>query len=338
MEGPASPLVRESVRLGVFLPQAASMQDVEQAQHAEALGLDSVWFGDTFRAPDGLDGMTLATAVLQATTRIEVGVNVLNMSIRPAQLVARAAATIEALHPGRFVLGVGSGYAGFVPLEVPWGFPPRTPEERDELFRETVEYLDRYFKNEVVTYPGKHVNIDGARGSPFLGRAPALLLGSGRRSQMRLAARYADRWDGVALWGPQHESDPHAYLVRKRNEFIHICNEVGRDPAEVTICQAIYAAIGPTRAAAEAIAAEARSTFVMPGPTALVGTPDDLAGFLTRSVDLGIRDFQVIPVSKYLTSQGAAPHFWHIEALAREVAPALRAAASSNQPIAGSAG
>jgi hypothetical protein len=55
-------------------------------------------------------------------------------------------------------------------------------------------------------------------------------------------------------------------------------------------------------------------------------------------VDLGIRDFQVIPVSKYLTSQGAAPHFWLIEALAREVAPALRAAASSNQPIAGSAG
>lgn len=319
------------VRIGVFLPQYVGGDDIGQARRAEELGLDSVWLGDPFRAPDGLEAATLSTALLQATSRIEIGVNVFNMSIRSPQMLARTAATIEALYPGRFILGVGAGYPDFVPLQERWGFESLTKEQRDQRFRETVEYLDRYFRDEVVTYEGEQVRVDHARGAPAIGRRPAILVGSGRRSFMRLAARYAERWDGAALWAlrPEHEADPHAFVARKLHEFAAICAEVGRDPAQVTVCQTVYAAVGATRDEAEALVEEAMRVFLMPNRPPVVGTPDDVAQFMLKSLGLGVREFQVVPVSKYIAARGTAPHYSLLESVAREVAPVLRAAAGA---------
>ena len=314
-----------TVRVGVYLPQAIGGDDIALARLAEQRGLDAIWLGDPFRSPDGLEATAIAGVLLQATERIGVGVNVFNLSMRQPQLLARTAATFEAMFPGRFILGLGAGYPDFAPTQEAWGYRSWTPEARLAYFREAIEYLDRYFRNEYVTFEGEHLRVTNARGAPFAGTRPAILVGSGRRSFMRLAARYADLWDGMAMWNiqPGHAEDERAVLDQRVSDFRRICGEEGRAPASVAICQTLYLAVAETREEANAIVDEALTAFVMPGRP-LAGNPDDIAAYLAESRRRGVNEFQLVLVSKYLAGRGAAFHRRILELVADEVAPAVR--------------
>src|SRR5690348_8911153 len=85
------------------------------AVEAEQCGFDSVWVSDHFqpwRHTDGHSPFSLAwlAAVGERTERIVLGTSVLTPTFRysPA-VVAQAFATLACLHPGRFILGVGTG-------------------------------------------------------------------------------------------------------------------------------------------------------------------------------------------------------------------------------------
>jgi G6PDH family F420-dependent oxidoreductase len=107
-------------KLGVDLGEnyREPRQFVECAVLADKLEFDSVWFGDHFM-PSFHGGRqsafvwTLMAACLQATERIRVGPIVtspIGGRYHPA-IIAQAAATLDNMFPGRFLLGVGSGEA-----------------------------------------------------------------------------------------------------------------------------------------------------------------------------------------------------------------------------------
>lgn len=73
-------------------------------------GWGSLWFGEAV----GREAFTAAQMYLGATRRMAIGTGIANIYGRDASAAGAAARTLEALHPGRFVLGLGVSHAPLV--------------------------------------------------------------------------------------------------------------------------------------------------------------------------------------------------------------------------------
>lgn len=89
-------------------------QVVESALAAESCGVSTVWVADHL-ASYSVGGhvapecFTALGALAQATSTIGLGSLVANAVLRPAALLANAAATVQRVSSGRFTLGIGAG-------------------------------------------------------------------------------------------------------------------------------------------------------------------------------------------------------------------------------------
>ena len=113
------------------------------AQHAEAIGLDSVWVFDHFfyRPADGpTEGMheawTMVSAVAASTSRVEIGQLVMCASFRNPGLLAKMAATADAVSGGRLILGIGAGWHD--PEYAAFGYPV---DHRVDRFEEALRII-----------------------------------------------------------------------------------------------------------------------------------------------------------------------------------------------------
>ena len=73
-------------------------------------GWGSLWFGEAV----GREAFTAAQMYLGATRRMAIGTGIANIYGRDASAAGAAARTLEALHPDRFVLGLGVSHAPLV--------------------------------------------------------------------------------------------------------------------------------------------------------------------------------------------------------------------------------
>lgn len=73
-------------------------------------GWGSLWFGEAV----GREAFTASQLYLGATRRMAIGTGIANIYGRDASAAGAAARTLEALHPGRFVLGLGVSHAPLV--------------------------------------------------------------------------------------------------------------------------------------------------------------------------------------------------------------------------------
>ena len=100
-------------RVGLWTP---ALEGVPSAQlpdllgEAEEQGWGSLWFGETV----GREAFTAAQLYLSATRRLVVGTGIANIYGRDASAATAAARTLEAVCPGRFVLGLGVSHAPLV--------------------------------------------------------------------------------------------------------------------------------------------------------------------------------------------------------------------------------
>lgn len=97
----------------------------QQATEIEALGYGAVWVGGSPPA-----ALSWVEPILQATTTLCVATGIVNIWSAPAQRVAESFHRIEAAYPGRFLLGIGVGYAEMI-------------SEYRKPYNALVEYLDR---------------------------------------------------------------------------------------------------------------------------------------------------------------------------------------------------
>jgi coenzyme F420-dependent glucose-6-phosphate dehydrogenase len=133
---------------------------------AEQVGFDSVWVSDHFqpwRHQDGHAPFSFAwlAALGERTEKVTIGTSVATPTFRyHPSVVAQAFATIEALNPGRCILGVGTGESI---NEVPaTGMAWPKFSERFGRLQESIELIRKLWTEERVSFQGEYYQTNRA--------------------------------------------------------------------------------------------------------------------------------------------------------------------------------
>jgi probable F420-dependent oxidoreductase len=171
---------------------------VRFARAAEAAGLDGIAFTDHPAPPqkwlsagghDALDPFAALSFVAGVTERIRLIPNIVVLPYRNPFIVAKAAATIDALSGGRFVLSVATGYlrSEYRALGVDF-------ERRNELFDEALEVLRGVWSKDEFSYEGGGFVASGVTAAPKPAHLPIWIGGNSALTRRRVAA-HADGWN-----------------------------------------------------------------------------------------------------------------------------------------------
>lgn len=118
---------------------------------AEDLGYESAWLTEGH----GGDQFAQAAAAAVSTTRITLGTAISSVFVRSAPTIAMAAATVDQLSGGRFILGLGSSHK--VQVEPEHGIAYGKPIQR---LRETVAVVRGLLAEGTVSHQGETISIE----------------------------------------------------------------------------------------------------------------------------------------------------------------------------------
>src|SRR5438445_3515717 len=154
------------------------------ARRIEASGFPGIWVGDSMgRGPPTLDPLTALAALAAVTERVELGIGVLQVSLRHPIELAHRVQSVQALSGGRLRLGVGSGStrADFELLGGDY-------DHRFRTLRNSLETMHRAWRGEPV---------NGGALSPWPGceGGPPILIGAWRSPRwITYAAKECQGW------------------------------------------------------------------------------------------------------------------------------------------------
>jgi alkanesulfonate monooxygenase SsuD/methylene tetrahydromethanopterin reductase-like flavin-dependent oxidoreductase (luciferase family) len=263
----------------------------------DSLGYDGLFLHDhpSF-SPDPWIGLA---ALAVATERVTLGSVVVCEPYRHPTLVARMATDIDNLSRGRFMLGLGIGWA--VPEFAALGKSFDSVKVRQAQLVETVEIVKGLWTGEPFSYHGKHYAIEDVRIDPRPIQQPApplMIAGGGEQVTLRQVAHYADACNFGDLFQPE---DPFSRdlregtaQIRSRLEVLRRhCETEGRPYDEILRTHFVsWLMVAPTEA-------EARDKFrsyfgdEMP-PTArgvVLGTPEQITEYYQARADAGMQYF-----------------------------------------------
>jgi alkanesulfonate monooxygenase SsuD/methylene tetrahydromethanopterin reductase-like flavin-dependent oxidoreductase (luciferase family) len=165
-----------------------------QALAAEEAGFDLVTIADaiTENGRGYWEGMTLAGALADATSKIGIAHSVVNAPYRSPAVVARAADTLDEITGGRYVLGIGAGntpddYAMFT----------MDADPRFSRFAEDMEVIASLLRTGTVDFDGEfeHAHADWWRPRGPRPQGPPIVVAAGGPKMVELTARLADGWN-----------------------------------------------------------------------------------------------------------------------------------------------
>ncbi|HLQ05045.1 MAG TPA: LLM class flavin-dependent oxidoreductase, partial [Verrucomicrobiae bacterium] len=129
-------------RVGLGLAARGDVADtVEWARRARELGLESVWFHDSYFERDAV---TYSTAVASQVEGIKVGLGALNPYTRHPVLIAMTISALDEMAPERILLGLGSA----LPLRLGQMGVPYAPDEAAERVSAAIDTLHTLWKGE----------------------------------------------------------------------------------------------------------------------------------------------------------------------------------------------
>lgn len=228
----------KTVRIGAKLPHsgelAIRMGPARMAADLDDAGFDSIWVSDhivfpehtTSRypfSPDGrvtwsfadpyLEPLVVLGAVAASTSRAEIGTSVLIAPMRNPVLMAKQAATVDALSGGRLVLGVGVGWLReeFEALDANFS-------ARGEVLDEWMEIARACWTGSAGPFEGRHYRLPMAvHCRPAPAHGIPMVVGGMSRPALRRAARAAG-WLGQYTVDTLAERDVASAVEVMRNE------------------------------------------------------------------------------------------------------------------------
>lgn len=267
--------------------------------------------GDVSGDPGPTDAWTTLAGLARDTSRIRLGTLMTAATFRLPGPLAITVAQVDAMSGGRVELGIGTGW--YDAEHAAYGIPFPPLRERFDRLDEQLAIITGLW----ATPPGDTFDFSGTHytltGSPALPkpvqspRPPVLLGGTGAKRTPRLTARYADEFNLPFV--SAEDSVVHFDRVRAA------CVEIGRDPAELRLSNALVLCCGRDDAEVDRRAAAIGREPDELRVNGLAGTPGEIVEKIGRYASTGSERMylQILDLDD----------LDHLELVATEVAPQL---------------
>jgi probable F420-dependent oxidoreductase len=212
--------------LGNFGAHAGTQAMSEAAREADELGFRALWSADHLLPPTSapqfgrvFEPLVSLAYVAAITERIRLGTSVIVLPMRNPFVVAKQAATLDALSDGRLILGIGVGWSQeeFANVHAEFHSRGARMEEAIGLFRHLWSGSSAPFEGRFYGNPGGIFDP-----LPKQGAELALLIGGRSDVVLKRVARHAAFWQTTSI--PREEFPEYAAKIR---------SEPGGDGVEV---------------------------------------------------------------------------------------------------------
>lgn len=251
-------------------PSQVDYQDIQRIwREADAIPeIEHAWLFDhlmpIYGDPDGptFEGWTLLSALASQTERLRLGLLVTSNRIRPPALLAKIATTVDIVSDGRLDFGIGVGSRPDVPMArreyEAHGLPYADTTDAVARFAEACTVIRRLWtEDKPFDFEGSHIRLTGAWGNPkpiqHPHPHPPILIGGQATATLRVAAEHADICN-FPNGGIERAIERSAVLDR-------LCEEIGRDPAEITRSVPVFASYDDPGATRDAIGTAIEAGF-----------------------------------------------------------------------------
>jgi probable F420-dependent oxidoreductase len=198
------------MRLGVAMfVTDETIQPVELGRMVEERGLDSLFLPEHTHIPTSretphpsggplprehsrtVDPFVALSAVAATTTAITIGTGVCLLAQRDPIVTAKAAATLDCISGGRFVLGVGAGW--ILEEAADHGIDPK---RRFSILREKVQAVRAIWTEDEASYAGDHVDLPDMWSwpKPVTKPHPPVYVGASGPTALDRVLSYGDGW------------------------------------------------------------------------------------------------------------------------------------------------
>ena len=313
------------MKLALYLPNFRDKVTVKELEDlaglAEDLDFDSVWTLDRIIVPevsdrgemqyafgmiDGfpkglpvsargefLQGMPLIPWLAAKTSKVRIGMSIIDTPYRAPGVLAAELATIDHLSSGRLNVAVGSGW---MPEEFAAASATHIFPKRHKHVRETLEIMQGIWTNDLFEYHGEFADFapSGFGAKPVQKPHPPIFfsgLKDAKRSASRIAKYNLAGWIGIQD-SPEDIRAWRAEIARELGEL-----DTSRSIDDLEICSMIWFVITDQ---------EMDQSPMGKGTNLLAGTAAQITDMLKRYRDAGLTmpflwpPFQDVPVAKTL--------------------------------------
>jgi alkanesulfonate monooxygenase SsuD/methylene tetrahydromethanopterin reductase-like flavin-dependent oxidoreductase (luciferase family) len=263
------------------------------AKAADRARLDLVGIQDHPYQRRFLDTWTLISTLVPVTEQVRFFPDVANLPLRPPAMLAKAAASLDALSRGRVEMGLGAG-AFWDAIEAMNG-PRRSPGEAVRATEEAIKVMRLVWSEErSLRFDGEFYSLKGMRPGPQPAHEIGIWIGAYGPRMLDLIGRLADGWvPSLGFVSPEK-------LPEMQERIDASAAESGRQPEEIRRAYNLSGSIGSE------------------GEGLLDGPVSKWVEELTRfTLELGMDTFIYWP---------SQDHESQVEVFAQEVAPAVRKA------------
>jgi alkanesulfonate monooxygenase SsuD/methylene tetrahydromethanopterin reductase-like flavin-dependent oxidoreductase (luciferase family) len=313
------------MKLALYLPNFRDKVTVRELEDltalAEDLDFDSVWTLDRIIVPEASDrgemqypfgmldemgkqlpvssrgeflqGMPLLPWLAAKTSKVRIGMSIIDTPYRSPGVLAAELATIDHLSGGRLNVAVGSGW---MPEEFAAASAAHIFPKRHKHVRETLEIMQGIWTNEVFEYHGEFADFEpaGFGAKPVQKPHPPIFF-SGLKDPKRSASRIA-KYDLAGWIGIQDSPED---IRRWRTEIQRELDELDtrRSVDDLEICSMIWFVI---------TGEDVDQSPLGKGTNLLVGSAAQITDRLKRYREAGLTmpflwpPFQDVPVAKTL--------------------------------------
>jgi alkanesulfonate monooxygenase SsuD/methylene tetrahydromethanopterin reductase-like flavin-dependent oxidoreductase (luciferase family) len=190
-------------KVGVQLPEVETFvpwpEYLDLARRAESVGFDSIWVGDhlVYDLPDGTtrgpyEAWTTLAAIAAVTERVEIGSLVASTSFHAPAMLAKQAATVDAISQGRLVVGLGAGW-NRREFDA-FGFPY---DRRVSRFEEALAIIVPLLRDGRTSFHGRFYDVDDCvlDPGPVRDGGPPIMMGSNSPRMLSIGLPVVDSWN-----------------------------------------------------------------------------------------------------------------------------------------------
>jgi alkanesulfonate monooxygenase SsuD/methylene tetrahydromethanopterin reductase-like flavin-dependent oxidoreductase (luciferase family) len=190
-------------KVGVQLPEVERFvpwpEYLDLVRRAEGAGFDSIWVGDhlIYDLPDGstrgpYEAWTTLAAIAAVTERVEIGPLVASTSFHAPAVLAKHAATVDAIAQGRLIVGLGAGWnrREFDAFGLHY-------DRRVSRFEEALAIIAPLLREGRTTFHGRFYDVDDCVLDPRPVRegGPPIMLGSNSPRMLSIGLPVVDSWN-----------------------------------------------------------------------------------------------------------------------------------------------